>query len=139
MIWEPLATQYNQLSLSGQVTITGRIRIDPEFIPSEATHAHSLLLQVWHAIDIVPVATSDDSPSERIIHPVTNNLVSSFSLVLRLRLSRKTGNPTLGQPNCNIDFIAAQRCDHMARTGWERSQGDLVWEGGDGRRAQGQV
>lgn len=119
--------------------ITGRMRIDPEYIPSEATHAHSLVLQIWHAIDIVPVATSDNSPSKRVIHPMTNNLVSSFSGVLRLRLSRQTGNPTLGQTNGDVDFIAAQRCDHMARAGWERNQGDLVWEGGYGRRAQGQM
>jgi hypothetical protein len=66
-----------------------------------------LVLQVWHAIDIDPVATRDNSPSQWVIDPMADNLVSSFGGVLRLRLSCKASNPTLGQTDSNIDLIAA--------------------------------
>jgi hypothetical protein len=70
---------------------------------------------------------------------VTDDLVPSLSGVLRLRLSRQTSNPALGQTNGNVNLIAAEGCDHMARARWEWDQGDLVWEGRYGRRAQSQV
>lgn len=105
------------------------------YIPAEATDADSLVLQVWHAIDIVPVAPCDNCPAQWVIHPMADNLVSSFGGILRLRLSCQTGNPALSQPNGDIDLIAAQRRDHVACARREWGQGDLVWEGRDGRRA----
>lgn len=110
-----------------------------EYIPSHATNTNSLVLQIRHTIDIIPVATRDNRPPQRVIHPVANNLVPPLGGVLRLCLSSKTSNPALGQTNGDIDFIAAQRRDHMARARREWRQGDLVWEGGHGRRSQSQV
>lgn len=110
-----------------------------ESLPSKSANTNSLVLQVCYAIDIIPVTARNNRPAQWVINPVTNDLVSSLRWILRLSLSSQASNPTLGETNTDINFITAQRCDHVARAGWEWCQGDLERQSSDSRGAEGQM
>lgn len=108
-------------------------------LPSKPTNADPLILQIGHFIDVVAITACYDCPSQRVVNPVTDDLISPIPCILRLLFPGEASDPALGQPDANVDLIAAQRGNHMARSGRERGQVNLEWKRGDRRGAEGQV
>lgn len=90
-------------------------------LPPNATNSCSLPLQILHSLQIPSISSCYDSPSQRRLNPLSDNLVSSLAAgagpLTDLLLASQPRNPALRQPDADIDVVASQGCNHVSRAG----------------------